>query len=102
MDLLKSLRAVGQPLRRKEDERLITGRGQFTDDFSLPSQVWTAMVRSPYPHAIIRSIDGAAAMEMPGVLAVYSGADLKADGLGQIPHNPVPSTMFDVKLTDPF
>jgi carbon-monoxide dehydrogenase large subunit len=47
MDVLRSLRAIGQPLRRKEDERLITGRGRFTDDFSLPGQVWAAMVRSP-------------------------------------------------------
>src|SRR6202020_1044173 len=99
MDLLKSLRAVGQPLRRKEDERLITGRGQFTDDFSLPAQTWAAMVRSPYPHAKINGIDASAALAMPGVLGVFTGADALADGLGQIPHNPVPSTKFDVKLT---
>ena len=99
MDLLKSLRAVGQPLRRKEDERLITGRGQFTDDFSLPAQTWAAMVRSPYPHAKINGIDASAALAIPGVLGVFTGADALADGLGEIPHNPVPSTKFDVKLT---
>jgi len=99
MDIIKSLRAVGQPLKRKEDERLITGKGRFTDDFSLPDQTWTAMVRSPYPHARINGIDASAALDMPGVLAVLTGADAMADGLGEIPHNPVPSTKFDVKLT---
>src|ERR1700761_3822407 len=96
--ILKTV-AVGQPLRRKEDERLITGRGQFTDDFSLPGQVWAVMVRSPHPHARIDGIDSAAALSMPEVLGVYTGADCLADGLGEIPHNPVPSTDFDVKLT---
>jgi carbon-monoxide dehydrogenase large subunit len=99
VDVAGLLRAVGQPLRRKEDERLITGRGQFTDDVVMPGQVWAAMVRSPYPHAAILGIDGSAALEMEGVLAVFTGADALADALGQIPHNPVPSTQFDVKLT---
>jgi aerobic carbon-monoxide dehydrogenase large subunit len=99
IDLTSIFRAVGQPLRRKEDERLITGRGQFTDDFSLPDQVWAVMVRSPHPHARINGIDSAEAASMPGVLGVYSGADCAADGLGEIPHNPVPSTQYDVKLT---
>jgi aerobic carbon-monoxide dehydrogenase large subunit len=99
MDVLKSLRAVGQPLRRKEDQRLITGRGRFTDDFSLPGQAWAVMLRSPHPHAAIRGIDGSAALAMPGVLGVFTGADALADGLGEIPHNPVPSTKHDVKLT---
>ncbi|MGC1304692.1 MAG: xanthine dehydrogenase family protein molybdopterin-binding subunit [Caulobacteraceae bacterium] len=99
MEPKPKFKAVGQPLRRKEDERLITGRGQFTDDFSLPGQVHAAMVRSPHPHATILSIDGSAAMDMPGVLGVFTGADLAADKVGQIPHNPVPSTKFDVKLT---
>ena len=95
------LKTVGQPLRRKEDERLITGRGQFTDDFTLPGLVWAVMVRSPHPHARIDGIDSAMALSMPGVLGIYTGADCVADGLGEIPHNPVPSTNFDVKLTGP-
>ena len=99
MDIITSLRAVGQPLRRKEDERLITGRGRFTDDFSMPGQAWAAMVRSPHPHARILGVDKAAALSMPGVLGVFTGADALVDGLRQIPHNPVPSTNFDVKLT---
>lgn len=92
-------KAIGQPLRRNEDQRLITGRGRFTDDFTLPGQVWAAMVRSPHPHARILDIDGREALGMPGVLGVFTGADCRADGLKPIPHNPVPSTRFDVKLT---
>ena len=97
--LERAFRAIGKPLARKEDARLITGKGRFTDDFTLANQTWAAMVRSPYPHARIVSIDPSAALEMPGVLAVYTGADCAADGLKDIPHNPVPSTQFDVKLT---
>jgi aerobic carbon-monoxide dehydrogenase large subunit len=99
MDPKFNFQSVGQPVRRNEDERLITGRGRFTDDFSLPGQVWAAMVRSPYPHAQILGVDASMAREMEGVLAVYSGVDLAADNIGQIPHNPVPHTKFDVKLT---
>jgi carbon-monoxide dehydrogenase large subunit len=94
-------KAIGKPLQRKEDLRLITGKGRFSDDFSLPGQVWAVMVRSPYPHANIESIDAEAAMAMPGVLGVYTGADCLRDGLGPIPHSPVPSTKYDVKLTGP-
>lgn len=78
------LKAVGKPLRRKEDLRLLTGKGRFTDDFNLPGQVWAAMVRSPHPHARIVAISGEAALEMPGVLAVYTGDDCKRDGLSEI------------------
>ena len=50
------------------------------------------MVRSPYPHARIRGIDAAAALAMPGVLGIFTGADCIADGLGAIPHDPLPKT----------
>jgi carbon-monoxide dehydrogenase large subunit len=96
-----NLGAIGQPLRRKEDERLITGRGRFTDDFALPGQTYAAIVRSPHPHARIVRIDTAAAKAMPGVLAVLTGADAQADGLKPIPHSPLPSTKYDMKLTAP-
>lgn len=96
-----TLRSVGQPVRRKEDRRLLTGQGRFSDDFALPGQVYAAMVRSPHPHARIDAIDGRAALAMPGVLAVLTGADALADGLGPIPHSPVPSTRYDMKLTAP-
>jgi len=96
-----ALGAIGQPLRRKEDQRLITGQGRFSDDFSLADQAYAAMLRSPHPHARIRHIDVEQARTMPGVLGVYSGADCLADGLAPLPHQPVPSTKFDMKLTAP-
>jgi len=95
----RSFKAVGRALPRNEDQRLITGRGRFSDDFSLPGQVWAAMVRSPHPHARIAAIDVAPAMAMLGVLGVYTGADGLEDRWRPIPHNPVPSTKYDVKLT---
>ncbi len=67
---------IGQPLRRKEDLRLLTGRGRYSDDVSLPGQAYAAILRSPHAHARIRSIDTAAARAMPGVLAVLTGADV--------------------------
>ena len=94
-------RFIGKPLPRKEDARLITGKGRFTDDFSLDGQAYAVMVRSPYPHARIVAIDAAAAKKMPGVLGVFTGADCAADKLAPIPHDPVPKTKFDMKLTGP-
>jgi carbon-monoxide dehydrogenase large subunit len=94
-------RFIGKPMPRKEDARLITGKGRFTDDFSLDGQTYAAMVRSPYPHARIVAIDAAAAKKMPGVLGVFTGADCSADKLAPIPHDPVPKTKFDMKLTGP-
>ncbi|MEE8283632.1 MAG: xanthine dehydrogenase family protein molybdopterin-binding subunit, partial [Alphaproteobacteria bacterium] len=94
-------RAIGQPIRRKEDHRMLTGAGRFSDDFRAPGEAYAAMVRSPYPHARIQKVDGAAALALPGVLAVLSGADCLADGLKPIPHTPVPSTRFDMKLAGP-
>jgi carbon-monoxide dehydrogenase large subunit len=96
-----AFRAIGQPLRRKEDQRLLTGRGRFTDDFALDGQLHAAMVRSPHPHARILRIDTARARSMPGVHGVFTGADALADGLRPIPHAPVPSTRYDMKLTAP-
>jgi aerobic carbon-monoxide dehydrogenase large subunit len=94
-------RFIGKPMPRKEDARLITGKGRFTDDFNLDGQAFAVMVRSPYPHARIVAIDAAAAKAMPGVLGVFTGADCAADKLGPIPHDPVPKTKFDMKLTGP-
>lgn len=89
---------VGKPIPRKEDGRLITGEGRFSDDFSLPGQTYAAVVRSPYPHARILGINKTEALASPGVLLVLTGEDLRADGLKDIPHNPIPSTNFDMKL----
>ncbi|HMG78312.1 MAG TPA: xanthine dehydrogenase family protein molybdopterin-binding subunit [Xanthobacteraceae bacterium] len=94
-------RFIGKPMPRKEDERLITGKGRFTDDFSLDGQTYAVMVRSPYPHARIVAIDAAAAKAMSGVLGVFTGADCAVDKLAPIPHDPVPKTKFDMKLTGP-
>src|SRR3954470_15403269 len=94
-------RFIGQPVRRAEDERLITGKGRFSDDFLLDGQTYAAMVRSPYAHARIRGIDTTQARTMPGVLGVFTGADCLADGLQPIPHDPLPKTKFDMKLHAP-
>jgi len=96
-----SLGAIGQPLRRKEDERLLTGRGRFSDDFTVSGQTYAAVVRSPHPHARIVEIDTRRALAMPGVLGILTGQDCAADGLSPIPHNPVPQTRYDMKLTGP-
>ncbi len=93
------LAAIGQPVRRREDRRLVTGKGRFTDDFAIDGQIYAAMVRSPHPHARIVRIDTAAARAMPGVLGVFTSADCEADGLHPIPHSPLPSTKYDMKLT---
>jgi aerobic carbon-monoxide dehydrogenase large subunit len=96
-----SYRFIGKPLVRKEDARLTTGHGHFSDDFSLPGQAYAVMVRSPHPHARIRGVDAARAKALPGVLGVFAGADCVADGLAPIPHDPVPKTKFDMKLAAP-
>jgi carbon-monoxide dehydrogenase large subunit len=93
--------SIGHPIRRKEDARLLTGKGRFTDDFSLDGQTYAAMVRSPHPHARIVRVEAGAAKAMPGVLLVLTGADCVTDGLKPIPHTPVPATRFDMKLTGP-
>ncbi|MBR1268268.1 xanthine dehydrogenase family protein molybdopterin-binding subunit [Bradyrhizobium sp. AUGA SZCCT0222] len=71
---------VGQPVRRKEDDTLVRGKGKYTDDFSLPGQAYAWIVRSSHAHGIIRSIDIKAARTMPGVLGAWTGQDLVAAG----------------------
>src|SRR5437660_2181320 len=77
---------IGQPVRRREDLRLLTGTGRYSDDLNLPGQAYAVMVRSPHAHALIRSIDAAVARAMPGVLAVLTSGDVEADGLRPLPH----------------
>ena len=72
--------AIGQSVPRKEDPTLLRGRGRYTDDVSLPGQAYAVMVRSQNAHGVIRSIDTDAARKMPGVLGVYTAADLKGYG----------------------
>ncbi|HET6469877.1 MAG TPA: xanthine dehydrogenase family protein molybdopterin-binding subunit [Geminicoccaceae bacterium] len=76
---------VGQPVRRQEDERLITGRGCYTDDVRPANEAMACFVRSPHAHARILRLDAGAARAMPGVLAVLTGDELTAAGLGPLP-----------------
>ncbi len=89
---------IGATVRRKEDARLITGRGNYSDDFNLPGQAYGAAVRSPHAHARIRGIDTTAARAVPGVLAVLTGKDALADGLKRIPHLAAAGTPPDIVL----
>ncbi len=76
---------LAQPVRRVEDPRLLKGDGRYTDDISLPGMLWGAVLRSPHAAAKLGAIDTAAALAVPGVVAVYTGADLQADGIGGLP-----------------
>jgi carbon-monoxide dehydrogenase large subunit len=71
---------IGQPVLRKEDQRLLRGQGRYTDDISLPNQAFAVILRSTVAHGRIKSIDTAAAKAMPGVLGIYTGADLTPYG----------------------
>jgi carbon-monoxide dehydrogenase large subunit len=75
----------GQAVRRLEDEALLAGAGRYTDDVSVPGQAWLSFVRSPYPHARLVSIDRDSAAAMPGVLGVFTGADLAKAGVQPMP-----------------
>jgi len=92
---------IGAHVRRKEDARLVTGRGSFGDDVNLPGQAYAALVRSPHAHARIRSIDTRAALKTPGVLAAFTGADVARAGLRPMPHRPVPTNPHEVPLKSP-
>lgn len=77
--------AIGVSVQRKEDDRFLRGHGRYTDDITLPQQSYAVVLRAPLAHARIRSIDTADAKAMPGVLAVFTGEDVAADGLGGLP-----------------
>ncbi len=72
---------IGAAVRRVEDARLLTGRGAYSDDFNLPGQVYAAFARSQEAHAVIRAVETGEAAAMPGVLAVFTAAELRADGI---------------------
>jgi len=76
---------IGQSVRRKEDVRLLTGAGTYTDDINRDNQAWMVVLRSPHAHARILSINTDAAKAAPGVITVLTGHDAKADGLGLFP-----------------
>ena len=84
------IRGIGHSVRRKEDERFIRGRGNYIDDVQLPGMLHMAILRSPYAHAKLNSIDASAAQAMPGVVAVVTGElmaqqnfALDADAIGR-------------------
>ena len=76
---------LAQPVRRVEDPRLLKGNGVYTDDITLPGMLWAAVLRSPHAAATIGAIDTAAAKTLPGVVGVFTAADLEADGIGGLP-----------------
>ena len=76
---------IGQPLRRREDQRFLTGAGQYTDDVVLPHQTYAAFLRSPYAHARIKSINLDAAKKAPGVVQIFTGTDLAEAKVGGLP-----------------
>jgi carbon-monoxide dehydrogenase large subunit len=81
----KPRHAVGVRMKRKEDPRFVQGKGQYVDDITRPGMLHMAIVRSPYPHAIIKNIDASKALAVPGVKAVVTGKDLEAAGLAWLP-----------------
>jgi carbon-monoxide dehydrogenase large subunit len=86
---------IGRAMPRLEDERLVQGKGRYTDDFSLEGEAHAAFVRSPFGHARVVSIDAAEAAAAPGVIAVLTGADYVADGCKGISHFPNPADNVD-------
>src|SRR5262245_66573750 len=85
----------GQPVLRKEDARLLVGRGCYSDDVNLPGQAYACFVRSPHAHARIGPIETEAALATPGVIVVLTGADAAADGVKPITHSPMPSNPYE-------
>src|SRR5439155_22722688 len=75
----------GKSIKRREDPRLVTGKGNYVDDVKVPFTTHAVFVRSPHAHARINGIDASAAKKMKGVLAVYTGKDLVAGGVKPIP-----------------
>src|SRR5438309_12006153 len=73
---------IGQPVRRFEDKRLLSGNGRFQNDANLPGQAYGYVLRSPHAHAAIRKMDLSAALAAPRVLAIYTGEDIAAAGMG--------------------
>ncbi len=84
MDSFGEKFGIGQPVRRKEDQRLLQGGGKYTDDINVAGQTHLAFVRASYAHARIKGIDASAALKAPGVIAVFTGKDMDADGVGRV------------------
>jgi carbon-monoxide dehydrogenase large subunit len=80
-----TVQGIGAAVKRREDLRFITGAGKYTDDINLPNQTYCYFLRSPVAHATIRNIDTSAAKNAPGVVAIFTGADIDASGAGGVP-----------------
>ena len=95
-------RFIGKPIPRKEDERLITGKGRFSDDFRLDGQAYAAMVRSPHPHArILRRRRRRAPRRCRACSACSPAPTARPTASAPIPHDPLPKTRYDMKLHGP-
>ena len=94
-------RGIGKSVPRREDARLLSGQGRYAADFNLPGQAYASVLRSPHAHARIGRIEAQAALAAPGVLAVLIGSEAVADGIGPIPHSPVPGNPHEVPLKSP-
>ncbi len=93
---------IGQPLPRKEDDRLVAGQGCFSDDVNLPGQAYASFVRSPHAHARIVAVDCRAAKAVRGVVAVLTGQDAMADGVKPIPCRAVTKNPHEVQIDTRF
>ncbi|HCL29442.1 MAG TPA: carbon monoxide dehydrogenase, partial [Candidatus Latescibacteria bacterium] len=76
---------IGQSIKRVEDKRFLTGKGKYVDDMVLPNMTWAVMVRADVAHANINSINTEEVSQAPGVVAVFTGADMQADGINGVP-----------------
>src|SRR5271170_2223557 len=76
---------MGQPVRRVEDQRFLTGTGRYTDDIALENQAYGVVLRSPHAHARISRLHVSAARKAPGVLGIYTAADLARAKIGSLP-----------------
>ena len=85
----------GKPVLRKEDTRLLTGGGRYSDDVNVPGQAYASFVRSPHAHARVGAIDAVAARAMPGVIAVLTGDDAVGDGMKPVTHSPMPGNPYE-------
>jgi carbon-monoxide dehydrogenase large subunit len=92
---------IGQAITRREDDRLLTGQGRFVDDLGEPGDLHLAFVRSPHAHARVSGIDSAEAQAAPGVVAVLTGGQLAADGVGSFALNPALKNAAGQKMSTP-
>ena len=93
--------AIGQPVPRSEDPVLLRGEGYYSDDFNLPGQAYAVIVRSPMAHGLIHKIETSVARAMPGVLAVYTAADLEKGGIGPLPARQVMNNRDGTPMLQP-